>query len=200
MNFNRNRTRRPPFSPRSPAVAAVAEVADRGRARQASPQPLRVARLLNASTSDVTPEPRAGVGLNPLKDLDLTEGQTFGFPSAQLGFPSAGFGFPSDWLGFPSAQLGIPSGRPGPASLRPSGAAIASDRLWSRKEEAGSGVTFHPRVQHNPLKSPISRDKNRVNFVSKARASRAQTVPKRAQARPSHSAALACCLAHSGSR
>ena len=92
----------------------------------------------------VTPKPLAGVGLNPLKDLDLTEGQTFGFPSAQLGFPSAGFGFPSDWLGFPSVQLGIPSVRLGTASLRPSGAAIASDRLWSRKEAAGSGLLFTP--------------------------------------------------------
>src|ERR1700694_1190360 len=105
----------------------------------------------------------------PIEKPRFNERQTFGFPSARLGFPSAGFGFPSDWLGFPSAQLGISSGRPGPASLRPSGAAIASDRLWSRKEAAGSVVTFHPRVQHNPLKSPVSREKNRVNFVSKAR-------------------------------
>jgi hypothetical protein len=96
---------------------AVAEVADRGRARQASPQPLRGARLLNASTSDVTPEPRAGVGLNPLKDLDLTEGQTFGFPSSQLGFPSDWLGIPSVRLGFPSVQLGIPSVQLGTASL-----------------------------------------------------------------------------------
>jgi hypothetical protein len=56
----------------------------------------------------VTPKP-ADVGLNPLKDFDLTEGQTFGIPSARLGFPSARFGIPSAWLGFPSAQLGIPS-------------------------------------------------------------------------------------------
>jgi hypothetical protein len=54
-----------------------------------------------------------GVGLNPLKDLDLTEGQTFGIPSAGLGNPSVQLGFPSDWLGFPSAQLGIPSVRLG---------------------------------------------------------------------------------------
>jgi hypothetical protein len=65
----------------------------------------------------------ASIGLNPLKDLDLTEGQTFGIPSAGLGFPSARFGFPSDWLGFPSAQLGIPSVRLGTPCLRPSGAA-----------------------------------------------------------------------------
>src|ERR1700686_2879108 len=90
--------------------------------------------------SVVTPRPPACAGLNPLKDLDLTDGQTFGFPSARLGFPSARFGFPSDWLGIPSAQLGIPSVRLGTASLWPSGAAIAPDRLWSRKEEAGSGV------------------------------------------------------------
>jgi hypothetical protein len=68
---------------------------------------------LTASTPElqsvVIHKPPAGVGLNPLKDFDLTEGQTFGFPSARLGIPSAGFGFPSDWLGFPSAQLGIPS-------------------------------------------------------------------------------------------
>jgi hypothetical protein len=55
----------------------------------------------------------AGVDLNPLKDLDLTEGWTFGFPSARLGIPSARLGNPSDWLGFPSAQLGIPSVRVG---------------------------------------------------------------------------------------
>jgi hypothetical protein len=73
--------------------------------------------------SGVTPKPPAGVGLNPLKGFDLTEGQTFGIPSARLGFPSARFGFPSDWLGFPSAQLGIPSVRLGTASFRPSGAA-----------------------------------------------------------------------------
>ena len=93
------------------------------------------------STSRVTPKPPVGVGLNPLKDFDLTEGQTFGIPSARLGFPSARFGFPSDWLGFPSAQLGIPSVRLGTASFRPSGAALTSDRLWSRQEEAGLGVT-----------------------------------------------------------
>jgi hypothetical protein len=63
--------------------------------------------------SVVTPKPPAAVGLNPLKDLDLKEGQRFGIPSARLGFPSARFGFPSDWLGFPSAQLGIPSVRLG---------------------------------------------------------------------------------------
>src|ERR1700680_1535930 len=56
---------------------------------------------------------RAGVGLNPLKGLDLTEERTFGFPSARLGNPSVQLGFPSDWLGFPSAQLGIPSVRLG---------------------------------------------------------------------------------------
>jgi hypothetical protein len=93
----------------------------------------------------VTPKPQAGVGLNPLKDLDLTEGQTFGIPS--------------DWLGFPSAQLGIPSVRLGTASLRPSGAAAPSDRLWFRQEGAGLGVTFLARVTHNPLKSPDSREK-----------------------------------------
>jgi hypothetical protein len=62
-------------------------------------------------TSRVTPKAAA----SPLKGLDLTEGQTFGIPSARLGFASARFGFPSDWLGFPSAQLGIPSVRLGTA-------------------------------------------------------------------------------------
>src|SRR6202521_5519149 len=84
--------------------------------------------------SVVTPRPPACAGLNPLKYLDLTEGQTFGIPSARLGFPSARFGFPSDWLGFPSAQLGIPSVRLGAevafgSPLVPAG----GSRLWSYK-------------------------------------------------------------------
>jgi hypothetical protein len=113
----------------------------------------------------VTPTPPAAP--NPLKDLDLTEGRTFGFPSARLGIPSAGFGFPSDWLGFPSAQLGIPSVRPGNGSLRPAERKSSSDRLWSPQEEAGLGVTKRPRVTHKWLKSPDSREKNRVKIVSR---------------------------------
>src|ERR1700686_5770647 len=46
----------------------------------------------------------------------VTEGQTFGFPSAGLGFPSARFGFPSVRLGIPSARLGNPSAPPGEAA------------------------------------------------------------------------------------
>jgi hypothetical protein len=84
---------------------------------------------------NVTPKPPAGVSLNPLKDLDLTEGQTFGFPSSQLGFPSARFGFPSDWLGFPSAQLGIPSSGLEPLAAYRRGRAF--DRLCSHQEEGG---------------------------------------------------------------
>src|ERR1700674_877418 len=86
-------------------------------------RPQKVRLIGRARDTGVTPKPPAGVGLNPLKDLDLTAGQTFGFPSSRLGFSSARFGFPSDWLGFPSAQLGIPSVRLGTAYFRPSGAA-----------------------------------------------------------------------------
>jgi hypothetical protein len=102
---------------------------------------------------------RAGVGLNPLKDFDLTEGQTFGIPSARLGIPS-------DRLGFPSAQLGIPSAQLGNGSLRPGEAAAPRIAFGSRQEEAGLGVTFSSRVTHNSLKSPDSREKNRVKIVS----------------------------------
>src|ERR1700731_4068180 len=89
-----------------------------------------------------SPKPPAGVDLNPLKDLDLTEGQTFGFPSARLGFPSARFGFPSDWLGFPSAQLGIPSVRLGTASFRPSGAASPRIAFGPGKRRPGWELLF----------------------------------------------------------
>src|SRR6202140_2752868 len=118
-------------------------------------------------SSWATPPPPAGVGLNPLKDLDLTEGQTFGFPSARLGIPSARFGFPSDWLGFPSAQLGIPSVRLGTASFRPSEAALPRIAFGPGRRRPGWGVTFRGRVTHKSLKSPVSREKNRVNIGSK---------------------------------
>ena len=73
---------------------------------------------------------------NPLKHLDLTEGQTFGIPSAGFGFPSAWLGFPSARLGFPSARLGIPSVRLGNGSLRPGGAEVV---LGSPLVSAGRG-------------------------------------------------------------
>jgi hypothetical protein len=99
-------------------------------------RPQKLSLVSRARITGVTPKPPAGVGLNPLKDFDLTEGQTFGIPSARLGFPSARFGIPSAQLGFPSAQLGIPSVLLGNGFLV-NWAAIASDRLRSRKEEAG---------------------------------------------------------------
>jgi hypothetical protein len=104
-----------------------------------------------------------------LKYLDVTEEQTFGFPSAGLGFPSARFGFPSIRLGIPSVRLGIPSVRLGNRSWRHSEAARFGIALGSPQEEAGLGVAFSTRVTHNPLKSPDSREKNRVKIVSQAR-------------------------------
>jgi hypothetical protein len=86
------------------------------------------------SQNVVSPKRSAEFSDNPLKSLDMR----LGFPSAWLGFPSARLGFPSGWLGFPSVQLGIPSVGLKTASLWASGAAIAPDRLWSRKEEGGS--------------------------------------------------------------
>jgi hypothetical protein len=107
----------------------------------------------------LTPKPP---DLNPLKGLDLTEEQTFGFPSARLGNPSVQLGFPSDWLGIPSAQLGIPSARLGTASLRPSGAEVTSDRLWSLQEEAGLGVTIGAALRPQPI------EKTRLGLVTPA--------------------------------
>jgi hypothetical protein len=128
------------------------------------PQEVRLIGL--ARNFRVTPKPPAD--LNPLKDLDLTEGQTFGIPSARLGFPSARFGFPSDWLGFPSAQLGIPSVRLGTASFRPSGAASPRIASGPGRRRPAWELQFLGRVTHNPLKRPVSVDKNRVKIVSEA--------------------------------
>ena len=74
------------------------------------------------------------LAINPLKGLDLTEGQTFGFPSAGLGFPSVPLGFPSVPLGIPSAQLGIPSAQLGIPSVR------IGNRSLRGKEAARLGI------------------------------------------------------------
>jgi hypothetical protein len=107
------------------------------RDAQPPPAPEAATEMASAASPDfrVTPKPPAGVGLNPLKDLGLTEGQHLDFLPPALDFLPTGLEFLPPSLEFlpPSLEF-LPSGlEPLPCGL------AGRPRLGSPLVPAGGG-------------------------------------------------------------